>query len=280
MTSRPYWIKELSWQQRLAAVWLLALCVAAVFAGLLPESMLAPDLQISNAPPLTPGHWLGTDQLGQDVTAALIYGARTTLLISLPAAGLATSLGTSIGLLVGYWGNTRLHFALAYWIAASCAVLGFVLLGTRQAGIQEAWWLLLLSGATVLLGKLLARFSCMRRSIALPLDWLMQAAITLLAAIPRLLLILTVAAAFEVTPLSLVLLLAFTSWTQSGRLVRAEVHRVRQLPYFEAARAAGLPARRIMRYHLLPNTLQPIVTSLPLSIAAFIVLETTLSFLG
>lgn len=280
MISRFYWIKKLGWQQKLAVAWLLTLCIATVFAGLLPESMLVPSLRISNAPPLTPGHWLGTDQLGHDVAAALIYGARTALLVSLPAAGLATILGTGIGLLVGYWGNTRLHFALAHWVAISCAVLGFALFGTRQAGIQEAWWLLLVSGATVLLGKLLARFSFMRRSVALPLDWLMQAAIALLAAIPRLLLILTVAAAFEVTPLSLVLLLAFTSWTQSGRLVRAEVRRVRKLPYFEAARAVGLPARQLMRYHLLPNILQPIITSLPLSIAAFIVLETTLSFLG
>ncbi|WP_277231717.1 ABC transporter permease subunit [Hymenobacter sp. YC55] len=124
------------------------------------------------------------------------------------------------------------------------------------------------------------RFPFMQRLVAVPLDWLMQAAIALLAAIPRLLLILTVAAAFEVTSVSLVLLLGCTSWTQSGRLVRAEVRRVQQLSYFEAARAAGLPTWHLMRYHLLPNILRPIMTTLPLSIAAFIVLETTLSFLG
>lgn len=280
MRNWPYWTVKLNWQSKLAVIWLMLLCIAAAFADLLPKASLAPNLRNSNAPPFTSGSWLGTDQLGHDVLAALIYGARTTLLVSLPAAALTVGVGTSVGLLVGYWDNTRLRFSLAYWVAAGCAALGFALFGTSQVGITIVWWPLLLITVAILLAKGLNRFRFMQRSVALPLDWLMQAAIALLAAIPRLLLILTVASAFEVTQFSLVLLLAFTSWTHSGRLVRAEVRRIRQLPYFEAARAAGLPAWHIMRYHLLPNTLQPVLTSLPLSIATFIVLETTLSFLG
>ncbi|WP_375437584.1 ABC transporter permease [uncultured Hymenobacter sp.] len=173
-----------------------------------------------------------------------------------------------------------MRFALAYWLAISCAVAGFTLFKAPQASIAAVWWPLMLSATALLAGRFLVRFHILRRPVALPLDWLMQTAIVLLAAIPRLLLILTVAAAFKVTQLSLVLLLAFTSWTQPARLVRAEVRRVRQLSYFEAARAAGLSSWHIMRNHLLPNVLQPVLTGLPLSIAAFIVLETTLSFLG
>ena len=104
--------------------------------------------------------------------------------------------------------------------------------------------------------------------------------ITLLAAVPRLLLVLTVAAASEPTLWGVVLLLTLTSWPQAARLVRAEVSRVRQLPYLEAATAAGLPPWRVIWHHLLPNVWGPVATTIPLSIATLIALETTLSFLG
>ena len=58
------------------------------------------------------------------------------------------------------------------------------------------------------------------------------------------------------------------------------MRRVRRLPYMEAAYAAGLPPWRIIRHHLLPNTWRPVITTIPLSIAILIALETTLSFLG
>ncbi|HEX8427774.1 ABC transporter permease [Hymenobacter sp.] len=261
-------------------LWLVLLGIAATLANLLPAPYLAPNLPNSNVPPLTPGHWLGTDPLGQDVAATLIYGARTALLVSLPAAIISAGLGAGIGLLVGYWGNTQLRFARAYWLTVSCAVLAFTLVKAHGAGTMALWWPLVLSITAFLLGQLLLRFQLLRRTMAVPLDWLLQVAVALLAAIPRLLLVLAVAAAFKITFVSLVLLLAFTSWTQPARLVRAEVRRVGQLLYLEAARAAGLPPWQVMRYHVLPNVLQPVITGLPLSIATFIALETTLSFLG
>src|SRR5260370_29448924 len=52
-------------------------------------------------PPLA-GHLFGTDQLGRDVTAGVVHGARTTLLIGLLATTIAVLVGTTIGGLAGY----------------------------------------------------------------------------------------------------------------------------------------------------------------------------------
>lgn len=273
-------IRRIGWQNGTAIVWLALLVFAAVWSFFLPAYLLAPDLRNTSVPPLTHQHWLGTDPLGQDVWCVLLYGARTTLLVSLPAAALATTLGTVLGLLAGYYGNTRLRFAVAYWLAIGLVAISLLVFQSPQAGIAGMWWPLMLGVMAFLLGKQLQRFPLFRWLLAFPVDQLVLAAMTLLAALPRLLLVLTMAAVFEPTLSKLVLLLALTSWTQSARLIRAEVRRLLALPYLEAAHSIGLPSWRIVRYHLLPNAWRPVITTFPLSIAVFIALETTLSFLG
>jgi len=270
----------LGWGRRLAILWLTLLVLAASWSCFLPSQALAPDLLNSNEPPLTAGHWLGTDPNGQDVWTSLLYGGRTALLVSLPAAVLTTGLGTGIGLLAGYWGNKQLRFSLSYWVSIFCSIVSYALFTPQSNGITAAWWPFLLITLAVIAGKSLRHYSFFQHQVAVPLDRLVLAGISLLAALPRLLLVLAVASAFEPTLFSLVLLLTLTSWPQSARLVRAAVSRVQQLPYMEAAHSAGLSPWRIIRYHLLPNTWGPVLTTLPLSIAGLISLETTLSFLG
>jgi peptide/nickel transport system permease protein len=271
---------DFSWQQWLAVTWLGLLALAAIDAGLLPAQRLAPDLLHITAPPFTPNHALGTDPLGQDVGAVLLFGARVALCVSLPAALLAAALGTVLGLLAGYWGNQRLQIPAYYWLSSFLALAYYALVEAPGRGLAVWWWPLALGAIAVSVGKFLSRFTGLRKPVALPVDWLLLTLITLLAALPRLLLVLAVAAASEPTLWGLVVLLTLTSWPQSARLVRAEVLRVRQLPYLEAATAAGLPPWHIVRHHLLPNVWGPIATTIPLSLATLIALETTLSFLG
>jgi len=78
----------------------------------------------------------------------------------------------------------------------------------------------------------------------------------------------------------LLALLTLTAWPHPARLVRAQMLRVRELPFVEAAQAAGMPAGRVWLRHSLPHALQPLRTALPLSIAGLLGLESTLSFLG
>jgi ABC-type dipeptide/oligopeptide/nickel transport system permease subunit len=88
-----------------AAIFLLALAVAAALAPqLMPRDPLAQDLGAILAKP-TPAHLLGTDDLGRDVLARIVYGARLSLAASLMAVAIAAVLGVPFGLIAGYTGG-------------------------------------------------------------------------------------------------------------------------------------------------------------------------------
>jgi ABC-type dipeptide/oligopeptide/nickel transport system permease subunit len=78
----------------------------------------------------------------------------------------------------------------------------------------------------------------------------------------------------------LAILLGLLIWTGLARLVRGEFLSLREKEFVEAARAMGASNSRIMFKHLLPNTMGTIIVSATLTIAAAILLETALSFLG
>ncbi len=71
---------------------------------------------------------------------------------------------------------------------------------------------------------------------------------------------------------------AFTPFL--ARIVRGEALRVVQMPYVEAARAAGATDRRLIVLHVLPNILPPIIVQATISLAFAILAEAGLSFLG
>ena len=73
---------------------------------------------------------------------------------------------------------------------------------------------------------------------------------------------------------------ALTGWVDLTRLVRGQVLSVKEQEFVEAARALGVPAPRILRRHILPNTLAPIIVSVAFAIPSYILAEAGLSFLG
>ena len=75
-------------------------------------------------------------------------------------------------------------------------------------------------------------------------------------------------------------ILAFFFWTTTARVVRGIFLSLREKEYVEAAKAAGGGDVRIMFRHILPNTLGPVVVAATLAVAAAILTETALSFLG
>ncbi|MBM4422169.1 MAG: ABC transporter permease [Chloroflexi bacterium] len=77
-----------------------------------------------------------------------------------------------------------------------------------------------------------------------------------------------------------VLVIGLTSWMALARIVRANVLSLRELDYISAARALGVSNRRIFFAHLVPNTLGPIIVSATLGLAASIISEAYVSFLG
>jgi peptide/nickel transport system permease protein len=76
------------------------------------------------------------------------------------------------------------------------------------------------------------------------------------------------------------LIIALLVWTSIARVVRAEILSLREKEFVEAARAAGASDRRIIFRHLLPNVVGSIIVSATLTMAAAILIETTLSYLG
>jgi peptide/nickel transport system permease protein len=74
--------------------------------------------------------------------------------------------------------------------------------------------------------------------------------------------------------------ISITSWMQTARLVRGEVLSIREKEYVVAARSVGSRPGKIVRRHILPNILSPIMVSATLGIASAIITESALSFLG
>jgi peptide/nickel transport system permease protein len=80
--------------------------------------------------------------------------------------------------------------------------------------------------------------------------------------------------------LLIVAAIGITSWMQTARIVRGEVLTLKEREFVLAARSIGTPPRRMISRHILPNVLSPIMVSATLGIAAAIITESALSFLG
>lgn len=80
--------------------------------------------------------------------------------------------------------------------------------------------------------------------------------------------------------IQLIVVIALTRWTDVARLVRAEVLRLRSAEFVLAARAVGVKERRILTHHVLPNAMGPVWVSCTFGVAAAVLTESALSFLG
>ena len=78
----------------------------------------------------------------------------------------------------------------------------------------------------------------------------------------------------------LVASISLTGWVQYARTVRASTMMERRKEYAQAARIIGVSPARIMRRHILPNTLTPVLVAATLNLGVAILAEATLSFLG
>jgi len=79
--------------------------LAPVISAQLEVSSLRTDSSSTFLPPLSPGHLLGTDDIGRDQLSRLLYAGQVSLLIAFIAAFLSVTLGVSIGILSGYYGG-------------------------------------------------------------------------------------------------------------------------------------------------------------------------------
>jgi peptide/nickel transport system permease protein len=198
------------------ALVLVVVALAALAAPLLAGDPIAAKPMNRLRPPSSL-NWLGTDQLGRDVWAHTVYGARISLVVGLAVASIAMAIGLLIGLCSGF----------------SRAVETVVM---RLLDGLMAIPAILLAIAFVSLSK--ASVPVVVAAIVLP-------------EIPRVV-----------------------------RLVRSVVLSVREQPFVEAAVASGTRLPKILRRHILPATLPPLIVQATYVAASAILIEAALSFLG
>jgi ABC-type dipeptide/oligopeptide/nickel transport system permease subunit len=90
----------------LGLVTLAGIAIMAIGAPwLAPHDPYALNMAATLRPPGTPGHLLGTDELGRDVLSRLIYGAQVSLSVGLVTVAIAATIGVTLGALSGYYGG-------------------------------------------------------------------------------------------------------------------------------------------------------------------------------
>jgi peptide/nickel transport system permease protein len=213
-----------------ASAVVLLLIVAAIVLG--PLVWRVPINEIDFTAKLQPPSWahpLGTDDLGQDVLARMLYGGRISLAVGLAAMFVAIFIGVLVGAIAGM-SSGRID-AVLMWLAD-----------------------LFLS----------------------------------LPGLPLLLLIIylfrdSLKAVFGVEGGVFIMIVAVIGglrWMQAARLVRAQFLSLREKEFVEAARALGASRIRQVFQHILPNALGPVIVAATIDVAAAIIAESTLSFLG
>ncbi len=240
-------------------------------------------------------HWLGTDSDGRDIAATLVSGARIALLTGAMAMGMALLIGLTLGTVAGYFGDERLRVSRGrLWLTlGSLPVAYFCAFILRQYELSVAetatvWWeslgvfLGIILGFN-LLGGFLSRWAFFSKPIVVPADLAIMRMAEVFAALPRMIVIISLSVLMQRQNDSIWLLIALIgvmSWTGMARFVRAELLKVRELDFVTAARGLGLPNWRILLRHALPNAIRPLLVVLALGVASAVLLEASLSFLG
>ncbi|WP_417847921.1 ABC transporter permease [Thalassoglobus sp.] len=112
-------------------------------------------------------------------------------------------------------------------------------------------------------------------------DTIISRIIEVVMCIPALVLILALIAVIESPNIwQMMAVIGMTGWTGIARLTRAEFLKLKQMEYVAAARVLGVPNSRIMYKYLLPNALAPVLVPITFGIAAAILIESGLSYLG
>ena len=227
---REAWRRFRRHRLAMASSFILGLIVLAVVLG--PLVWRVPINEIDFSAKLEGPSWahpFGTDDLGQDILARMLYGGRISLAVGLCAMMVACTVGVLIGAIAGM--SRGSVDAALMWLADLFLALP-----------QLPLLLLIIYLFREQLGKLIG-----------PEGGIFVMVVAVIGGL---------------------------RWMQVARLVRAQILSIREKEFIEAARALGASNVRQVVRHILPNALGPVIVAGTIDVAAAIIAESTLSFLG
>ena len=112
------------------------------------------------------------------------------------------------------------------------------------------------------------------------LDAVLMRLVDIVISFPVLFLLISISTILEPSLWIVVFAIGFVRWTNTARLVRGEVLRIKELDYIMAAKGNGSRAVKIILRHILPNILAPVMVQITIGTAQAILMEASLSFLG
>ena len=199
-------------------LFMIFIAIAAPILTPYPEQGLGdPNLTEKFMPPSW-AHPFGTDDLGRDILARVMFGARTSLIASFAIVSVAMVIGSVLGAVAGYFGG---------WI-----------------------------------------------------DEVIMRITDIFLAFPPLLLAITIATVLEPSLRNSVIAVAVTWWPWYTRIVRAQAVTIRERNFVKAARSMGVGDFAIIRRHILPNVLSPVLVQATLDLGSALLTIAGLSFLG
>ena len=209
---------------------LLLAMVGLVFVG--PFIWTVPINEIDFTARLATPSWkhpMGTDDLGQDIFARMLYGGRISIAVGLAAMLMAIFVGVLIGAIAGMsrgWVDTALMWLTDLFLSLPQLPLLLLVIYLFRDSLKAAF------------GTEMGVF------------------------------------------ILIVLVIGGFRWMPVARLVRAQFFSLREKEFVEAARALGASTPRQVMRHILPNSLGPVIVAGTIDVAAAIIAESTLSFLG
>ncbi len=243
-------------------------------------------------------HWLGTDARGCDVLSGVIHGTRYSLSIAFFAMLITGFIALITGILSGYFAAEGMIINRFYFLMMCVGlflswfygyyVQRFEIVSSLNngvvSGVAHILFSLVIVASMIFLFHKAAKFLTLRfqnrNSITIPVDGIVTRITELFTAVPKVILVISLVAISKPSVFTLIFVFGIMEWTDLSRMIRAEVMRLRQSGFVEAAIATGLSTRQIITQHILPNVFPVLAPVFFYGISAVILAESGLAFLG